>query len=173
MGVSPVLLQATTTESGGWETPQAFFDRLDAEFDFDLDVAAEQGNTKCRRFYDEAHDALQQPWAPFTCWLNPPYGRGIGAWLQKACYEGWRGATVVVLVPVRTDTAWWQDWAMKADEIRLIRGRLAFHGAPTVAPFPSAVLIYRVRQGQQSLTGPRIYGWSWEADSPEEVEVAA
>lgn len=75
--------------------------------------------------------------------MNPPYGREIGDWMRKAyqsCNQN--GALVVCLVPARTDTAWWHDYAMKG-EIRFLRGRLKFGGAETNAPFPSALVIFR------------------------------
>ena len=57
--------------------------------------------------------------------MNPPYGRVLGKWMAKAV-ESWRsGATVVCLIPARTDTAWWHDFVMQC-EIRFIRGRLRF-----------------------------------------------
>jgi|GEM_PF-5770545 len=63
------------------ETPQDFFDRLDAEFGFDLDVCATRSNAKCERFYSRKDDGLAQPWTG-TCWCNPPYGQ-IKHWLRK------------------------------------------------------------------------------------------
>ena len=74
--------------------------------------------------------------------MNPPYGRGIGAWLEKAFRSAAMGATVVCLLPARTDTAWFQDYAMKG-EVRFIRGRLKFGGHANSAPFPSAVVVFR------------------------------
>jgi hypothetical protein len=49
---------------------------------------------------------------------------------------------VVCLIPSRTDTKWWHDYAMQADEIRFVRGRLKFNGMGP-APFPSAIAIFR------------------------------
>lgn len=74
--------------------------------------------------------------------MNPPYGREIGAWIKKAYQESLLGATVVCLVPARTDTRWWHDYVMKAKEIRFLRGRLKFGSAINSAPFPSAVIIF-------------------------------
>lgn len=45
-----------------WATPQDFFDRLNEEFHFTLDVAADKTNHKCERYYDEQIDGLSQPW---------------------------------------------------------------------------------------------------------------
>ena len=74
--------------------------------------------------------------------MNPPYGRDIEKWLQKAFQESQRGVTVVCLVPARTDTEWWHKYALQG-EIRFLRGRLKFQGADATAPFPSAVVIFR------------------------------
>lgn len=73
--------------------------------------------------------------------MNPPYGREIGKWMKKAYISSQQGALVVCLVPARTDTAWWHDFAMMGSVI-FIRGRLQFGGSPNSAPFPSALVIY-------------------------------
>lgn len=129
-----------------WATPPAFFNALDGEFGFTLDPCASSENAKCRAFYTADDDGLSKPW-PGVVFMNPPYGRAIGTWVAKAHKEAIAGATVVCLVPARTDTAWWHDHAMAADEIRLIRGRLHFGGdherTAHNAPFPSAVVIFR------------------------------
>lgn len=124
-----------------WATPQDFFDALHAEFGFELDVCASPENAKCPRYYTRADDGLAQPWKG-VCWMNPPYGRGIGKWLRKAWESAQAGATVVCLVPARTCTAWWHDYAAKG-EIRFVRGRLKFGGHKNSAPFPCAVVVFR------------------------------
>ena len=125
-----------------WATPQQLFDRLNAEFHFDLDVCAVAENAKCERFFSPKQDGLIQDWHG-NCYMNPPYGRKIGLWMEKAYSESEKGATVVCLVPARTDTAWWWECARYADEIRLIRGRLKFGDAKCGAPFPSAIVIFQ------------------------------
>ena len=124
-----------------WSTPQEFFDRLDSEFGFTLDVCSTHDNAKCERHFTEAEDGLSQVWDG-VCWMNPPYGRTIGKWMRKAYESSLTGATVVCLVPARTDTAWWHDYAVKG-EVRFLRGRLKFGGSINSAPFPSAVVIFR------------------------------
>lgn len=74
-----------SSKSVVWETPQDLFDKLNAEFHFDLDVCALPENAKCKRYYTPEDDGLSQPWNG-VCWCNPPYGRTIGKWVQKA-YE--------------------------------------------------------------------------------------
>lgn len=124
-----------------WATPQDFFDRLNAEFGFQLDVCAAPENAKCERYFTAEDDGLAQEWRG-VCWMNPPYGRSIGDWMRKAFESSREGATVVCLVPARTDTAWWHEYAMRA-EIRYVRGRLKFGDAKISAPFPSAVVVFR------------------------------
>ena len=130
-----------SSESQEWSTPQAFFDEYNAQYRFDIDVCATPENAKCPKYYSKEDDGLAQEWRG-VCWMNPPYGRGIGAWVRKAfeTAESGRGM-VVCLLPARTDTSWWHDYAMKG-EIVFLRGRLKFGGAKNSAPFPSAIVIF-------------------------------
>lgn len=118
-----------------------FFDDLDSEFGFELDVCALPSNAKCERYFTPADDGLSQTWSG-VCWMNPPYGKEIGLWMRKAYLSSRQGATVVCLVPARTDTRWWHDYAMRG-QIRFIKGRLKFGDAKANAPFPSAVVIFQ------------------------------
>ncbi len=129
-----------------WATPQTFFDKLNSEFGFDTDVCALASNAKCAKFFTPEVNGLTQEWEG-VCWMNPPYGRGIGMWLKKAYESSQKGATVVCLVPSRTDTQWWHDYCMKG-EVRFIKGRLKFGGHNNAAPFPSAIVIFRPAKEQ-------------------------
>lgn len=129
-----------SSASDMWETPQKLFDELNQEFHFALDVCALPTNAKCDKYFTYFEDGLKQDWQG-VCWMNPPYGREIGKWVRKAYESSIDGATVVCLLPARTDTAWWHDWCMKG-EIRFIRGRLKFGNSKNSAPFPSAVVIF-------------------------------
>lgn len=142
-----------SSDNQTWATPQDFFDRLNTEFNFTLDVCALPDSAKCENYYTPEIDGLSQPWEG-VCWTNPPYGREIGKWMKKAYEESLRGAVVVCLVPARTDTKWWHEYAMKAAEIRLVRGRLKFGDATASAPFPSAVVIFDASK----LTGSPVFG---------------
>lgn len=121
-----------------WATPQHFFDALNEEFHFDTDVCALPENAKCERFYTPEQDGLKQEWKG-VCWCNPPYGREIGKWVKKAAECK---ATVVMLLPARTDTKWFHDYIYGKAEIRFIRGRLKFGGAKENAPFPNMVVVF-------------------------------
>ena len=124
-----------------WATPDDFFALYHARYGFQLDVCATSENAKCARYFTKADDGLVQEWTG-TCWMNPPYGRTIGEWMRKAYESSLTGATVVCLVPARTDTRWWHDYAMKG-EVEFIKGRLKFGGHNNSAPFPSAVVVFR------------------------------
>ena len=132
-----------SSESDNWATPQDFFDRCNQEFGpFDLDVCATESNHKCQKFYSLKNDGLQQEWTG-RVWMNPPYGRTIKQWMKKAFESANTTAQIVVcLIPARTDTAWWHDYAANG-QVRFIRGRLKFGGHKNSAPFPSALIIFR------------------------------
>ena len=123
-----------------WATPQDFFVRLNQEFGFEIDVCANDENAKCARYFTKEIDGLSQEWTG-VCWMNPPYGRGISAWMRKAYESSLEGATVVCLIPARIDTSWWHEYAMKG-EVRYVRGRLKFGGHKNSAPFPCAVVVF-------------------------------
>jgi phage N-6-adenine-methyltransferase len=139
-----VYHRSLTTE---WETPQPFFDQYHAEFGFTLDVCARPWNAKCPRYFTPEDDGLAQPWDGEICFMNPPYGRTIAAWMRKAYESAIEGATVVCLLPVRTDTKWWQCYCHPPAEVRFVPGRLTFGGAANPAPFPNAVVIFRPPAG--------------------------
>lgn len=124
-----------------WATPQKFFDKYDAVHNFTLDVCASKDNAKCAVYYDIEANGLSQSWHG-VCWMNPPYGRDIGKWMKKAYESSLQGATVVCLVPSRTDTKWWHDYAMQG-QIEFIKGRLKFGDAKNSAPFPSAIVVFK------------------------------
>jgi site-specific DNA-methyltransferase (adenine-specific) len=110
-------------------------------------VAAKMWFDNARKIHRELLHAQQDylaavQWDSRT-WLNPPYGDELPLWLEACVAQARNGCTVVALVPARIDTAWWVCFANEAHERREIRGRLKFKGAPTCAPFPSAVLVFR------------------------------
>ncbi len=124
-------------------TLREFFNQLNSEFNFSLDVCADSSNAKVRKFLSEGDDGLRKPWTNEICWMNPPYGREIVKWIRKGWHESVvNNATVVCLVPARTDTKWFWDYCVRG-EIRFIQGRLRFEGESSSAPFPSMVVIFR------------------------------
>lgn len=126
-----------------WETPREVFNALQREFNLDLDVCAIASNAKLSDFYSPQDDGLLQGWHGRRCWMNPPYGRTIGKWVEKAATGG--AAIVVALLPARTDTKYFHQFIYQKPnvEIRFIKGRLKFGGSKNSAPFPSMVVIFK------------------------------
>ena len=110
--------------------PTALYAELDREFHFTMDPCPAEPTI----------DGLNTRWTG-TVYCNPPYGRMIGNWVRKAYYSHIEGATVVLLLPARTDTRWFHDYLGDA-ELRFIKGRLHFSDKGP-APFPSMVAILR------------------------------
>lgn len=134
MSLAPLFSSANEA----WATPREVYEALDREFRFTLDPCplADPSTAGMPLF---GTDGLFRSWHGERVFCNPPYGPGVDRWLVKA-----REAELAVyLLPARTDTRWWHNHAMGADEIRFIKGRLRFGGADTPAPFPSCVLVYR------------------------------
>jgi hypothetical protein len=72
---------------------------------------------------------------------NPPYGREIGKWVEKAAKA--TGGVVVMLIPARTDTRYFHELIYNKAEVRFLRGRLKFGNSKNSAPFPSMVVIFK------------------------------
>lgn len=139
-----------SSKTDDWATPQNFYDKLNAEFYFKMDLCASAENTKAPHFISKEVDSLLCVWHAFEgpLWLNPPYGREIKHWVSKARRTADLGVTVVCLLPARTDTSWWHDHVIGANaEVRFVRGRLKFGDAKNSAPFPSAVVIFWGKNG--------------------------
>lgn len=109
-----------------WETPQDFFDEINKEFRFNLDVCAVKSDAKVAHFIDPDINSLTVSWAG-TCWMNPPYDRSIEHWVAKAHRSAQHGCTIVCLLPGRSnDTLWFHNYIMRASEIRFVKGRIQF-----------------------------------------------
>jgi|TARA_Y100000296_G_C5170608_1_gene257097 site-specific DNA-methyltransferase (adenine-specific) len=134
-----------TSNKDDWETPQDLFDRLNEEFDFRLDVCANAKNAKCGGYFNKKDNGLNKSWWLIKgyCWCNPPYGRQIIKWVEKAYMENkLNGARIVMLLPARTDTRYFHDYIYGKAEIRFIKGRLKFSDSKNSAPFPSMLVVY-------------------------------
>jgi phage N-6-adenine-methyltransferase len=140
-----------SSDKNDWETPIDIF-KLASDLwgPFDTDLAANRKNSLCKYFYSEKQNSLLGLWQG-SCWLNPPYGRGIGQWVKKA-YESVlvdeTANKIVMLLPARTDTKYfhdylWNEAKMSTKEgvtIRFIKGRLHFSQSKNAAPFPSMLV---------------------------------
>lgn len=132
-----------SSNTNEWATPQLFFDELNVEFNFTLDPCSTHENAKCKKHYTIEQDGLLQDWSKDVVFCNPPYGRKIAEWVKKCYEENKKGATVVLLIPARTDTAYFHKYIYNQHEIRFIKGRLHFNDSKQGAPFPSMVVVMR------------------------------
>ena len=150
-----------STGKDDWQTPPAVLAPIIREFGINLDVAANAHTARCEHFLGgpEYPDALAVDWSacrPFgdwpICWCNPPYSRGLQhKFIAKAAEQRLRGVTTVMLIPARTDTKAFHAHIWDADrhqprpgvEVRFLKGRIKFVGAPHGAPFPSMIVIFR------------------------------
>ena len=138
-----------SSKRSDWETPSEIFEPLRKEFNIVFDLCAHSRNTKCSAHYNKRDNSLRMSWATNdddANWLNPPYGREIGLWVERAASwaSGGRGTTVSLL-PARTDTKWFHDHIYNKPnvEVRFLKGRVKFVGAKHAAPFPSMIVIFK------------------------------
>ena len=136
-----------SSETNEWSTPIDLYNSLDEIYNFTLDPCATKENAKCDKFFTIEDDGLKQDWSKDTVFMNPPYGREIKDWVKKAYEESLKGATVVCLIPSRTDTKYWHDYIFPYScEITFLKGRLKFGGSKNPAPFPSAIIVFKEMQ---------------------------
>lgn len=177
---------AHSSEKHNWATPPRLMQAIHDHWglgSFDLDACAEQWSAKAPRFYTIEDDGLSQPWNGMV-WCNPPYGRAVGGWLEKAIKEtrlNPRCEGVFILTFVRSDTQWWQEHVRYADSVVMLKGRVKFQSGPDdteprfSAPAPSCLIIFRgkakipwwLEGAGQPIGGPCLEHWDWrEVPSP-------
>ena len=137
-----------TSQRLDWETPKELFDELDKEFHFTLDPCSSDLNAKCKKHFTIENDGLKQTWKNEVVFCNPPYGREISKWVKKS-YDEWKNnnATVVMLIPARTDTKYFHSYIYHNAELRFLKGRVKFEingdNFGKGATFPSMVVIFK------------------------------
>lgn len=136
--MNKILFSSDRTD---WETPLDLFIKLDQEFNFDVDLCANDKNHLCRTYFSEFNSCLDKEFYNKSIYCNPPYSRSMYKFIKK-CYELSKNNIVVMLLPCRTDTKWFHDFIYNKAEIRFIKGRLKFGGSKNSAPFPSMVVVY-------------------------------
>ncbi len=108
-----------------WQTPPEIFDPLMAEFDFDLDAAADEHTKRVPMFLSDALGPNE--WIGDRVWMNPPYGRKLEPFVRRAADEADKGKLVVALIPFRCRAAWWHESVIgRAAEVRCVRKRVRF-----------------------------------------------
>jgi site-specific DNA-methyltransferase (adenine-specific) len=129
-----------------WRTPPWLFERLNSEFFFDLDAAADASNHLCAKWFDEATNAIGKAWAG-RVFMNPPYGKSLPEFVAKAHAEShWNANVVVGVLPASTDQQWFHTDVLGHAEIRFVRGRVRFQiagGKFTHPRFATLVAVWR------------------------------
>jgi len=141
----------TKSESSDHPTPDWIYTMLDRIFSFDLDVAASHENAKCPTYFTELDNGLAKRWSG-RVWMNPPYGKGLELWVEKAWISVTYGhADVVVgLLPNRTAANWYHDYVFRKAIELPVRGRVRFHGNDNDAMFGSLVAIWLPEMSKES-----------------------
>lgn len=130
-----------SSASDDWWTPPAIIDAAIAVLgEIDLDPACNDGapNVPAKKHYRKADDGLNNIWSG-RVFLNPPYGRVLPKWTNHliVSYETGQVTAAICLVPSRTDTAWFRQFAPYPR--CYVSGRLKFSGSNNAAPFPSVI----------------------------------
>jgi phage N-6-adenine-methyltransferase len=134
-----------SSKSNEWATPKGLFDLIDGYFHFTLDPCCTDATAKCKEYFTKQEDGLARDWGKRVVFVNPPYGKETGKWVRKAYWESKAGATVVMLIPARTDTSYFHEYCFKG-EVLFLRGRIKFEqkGKKKLkqAPFPSCLVVF-------------------------------
>ena len=83
-----------TSNTDEWATPWGLFNKLDAVFNFTLDVCATPDNAKCAKYFTKEQDGLKQDWGGGCYMVQPtiwPRDQQMGA---KMCYAQGSGSYV-------------------------------------------------------------------------------
>jgi phage N-6-adenine-methyltransferase len=144
----------------GYGTPWEFIRACEAKFRLPVvwDLAANAANAKADRWYDEAFNALVQPWHTLRpsgglLWLNPPFG-DIATWAEKCAAEARLGARILLLTPASVGTNWFRDHIYGQARVCALNGRITFVGASD--PYPKDCMVSAYGCG-----GAGFEVWQW------------
>ncbi|WP_373488940.1 DNA N-6-adenine-methyltransferase, partial [Blastomonas sp.] len=151
-------------------TPADFLASIYEAFgDIDLDPCAHELSpviARRRILQSEGGDGLSEPWLGRLVYVNPPYSKLL-VWLRRA-HEQWKAGdaqTVICLVPVRTDSAWFQDVLSADADIYFLRGRVRFldtRGRGQHTPFSLMLLTLGANADQRARYAQLVPGY-WVA----------
>ena len=144
----------TEKSSDRWQTPKYFFKLLDEKFKFTLDPCTDTDNwLGCDKYFTKEQNGLKQDWKGERVFVNPPFSqikdkKDRKGWVWKCYNEGIKENTLVVMIiPPRTDTKYWHDYIMKANEIWFCKGRVNFlqkgEKPENGSTFPLAVIVFK------------------------------
>ena len=110
-----------TDGADNWYTPKWIMDKFLYTFGTDPCAGKNDFVPSVFKFYE---NGLDREWLG-TVWLNPPFGSKrfqIVPWLEKFLEHG----NGISIVPNRTATEWWQEWAERCDHLVFLKGKVKF-----------------------------------------------
>lgn len=128
-------------------TPKEFIEAVEKRFGkIIFDLAAEEHNTKCEKFFSEKDNSLAQPWARLfpseNLWLNPPYS-SIKDWAKKCSEESLnRHGLILFLVPASIGSNWYAEYVHNKSMVLALSPRLTFEGEKSSFPKDLILAIY-------------------------------
>jgi len=105
-----------------WLTPPEILFAL-GEFDLDPCAPEKRPWDTAKAHYTVKDNGLLMPWEG-RVWCNPPYGKNVGAWLERCVMH--RNCTVLIFARTETRTFFNYVWG-EAYSLLFIKGRLQFY----------------------------------------------
>ena len=154
----------TTSQTDEWYTPSWIFDALDVTFDMDPCCPHPNEWVPAKHYLTKEDNGLEENWYG-SVWLNPPFGKrnGIRPWLERLAEHG----NGIAIVPNRTATDWWQDYAERADALLFVRGKIRFirpDGSEGKSPGYGNVLMAFGQKMSEALRSSSITGFRGESE---------
>lgn len=115
-------------KSPEWYTPKHILELIYRIMEIDLDPASpEEPTVNARKYYTKKENGLLQSWHG-NIYLNPPYGREILPWIKKTVdeYEAGNIQNIILLLPAKTDTFWFNHLVSRCACFCTIQKRLHF-----------------------------------------------
>src|ERR1017187_9254128 len=138
-----------TSKATDWCTPPEIYLPVQKFFgEIDLDPCSNPKSgvpAKKRYMLELGQDGLKAEWKG-RVYCNPPYGRGLKDWIEKADYEADtvdHASEVILLIPAAVGTKNWQETIFRyANGICFLKGRIKFQGATASAPMACALVYF-------------------------------
>lgn len=155
-GVDAVHISSESKQD--YVTPAWFVQACEQRFGVKLviDLAADEANTRCLRWYTKEMDSLKCDWVGGinrdAGWLNPEF-RKTPAFMEKCATVGQNGAKVITLTLSSLGTQWYKRWVKPYALSLILEDRLIFEGQTD--PYPKELMV--------SLFGFGMTGLGWWA----------
>lgn len=139
------------SNSGEYETPDEVFIPLHREFKFELDGCASDKIHKLDNYITKEEDCFTKKWDVPT-WVNPEFFTARK--FVKKAFEDSRDyeVPIVTLTMVKSNTNWWEDYNMRAKEIRFINQKVQFKGTKEGLRFPCCLTVFAPHEGDTKIS---------------------